>query len=877
MPNNSSKIIVIAASTVFFLIFCLVIFAGYNIGNNNQSLDKMAQEQENKKFILDIRDNILNRAFILFKIHESNNFQERQTYFNEFEKETIFYQSSIQALNTSLDNNDQSWNSIKPVILENYTLQKKIIELMQIKNSDNDETTHLRALLNNQSQKMIQLVKLFGSGSQRTGNNLATAKNDNNNTRNILSIFGFLTIFIGIIVTRATVKAIKVIESNMSSQGTRIRELYKISALPISIDEQIYEMLKLEAQVLDMEIGKVCKIEPEEDKNTFVHIYSIPSLNIPQGRVAKLEQTFCSIAYKQEEPLAIDHVAKSKYNKYMCYSYSKQESYIAHQVWVKGKLFGTISFSSSKPRKSELTEVDKELIRLMANWVSVALERKMAAEEMTKAKQIAEQANIEKSSFLANMSHEIRTPLTAIIGFADNLQTSNFNEEQRKKWTGSIVRNSTHLHQIINDILDLSKIEAGQLEVEKTNISPSQILNELDSIVGSQTRDKGLIFNIEYQFPYPKTILSDPTRLKQILINLCGNALKFTTEGGITIKTYCDNSKHQLIFEVIDTGIGMSSEQTEKIFQPFSQADSSTTREYGGTGLGLTISRQLTEKLGGVIQCHSQVNVGSSFIVSINTGPLSVIEFSSELSQLHNNKNQSHTEEYKLLKGHVLLAEDNTDNQNLIEMYVNKFGLDIDFANNGQIAVEKVTQEKYDLVLMDMQMPVMGGLEAIGFLRQMGCTLPIIALTANAMTSDKDKCLKAGADDYATKPINVDNFYHVLANYLPEDESNISISKNLDTEKYNKLTENFMNKLPNMIQELNDAVNHLQWDSVQSISHILKGMGGSFGHPEITRVSNIINKDTIKKNFDNIPTELQDLKIICDDALNEFQKKSSGE
>ena len=872
MLNNSTKIIILAASTVFFLITCLVLFAAYNIDKSSQSLNHMDNHQEIQERLMTVKNSISNRAFILFKIHGTKVATERDKYFNEFQQQTQIFEQEKAALNESTHNHH--WQNIQVKVLENYSFQNQIADLLRYKDAKIVSSPIIAEFTNNQSKRMTEFNNLFNTKSDHAQHHRNIVEN-NDSFRNILTAFGLFTIGIGIMVTRSTVIEINKIEGNISSKTERIRELYKISGLPISIDEQIYEMLKLEAQVLDMEIGKVCKIEPEEDKNTFIHIYSIPSLNIPQGRVAKLERTFCSIAYKREEPLAIDHVAKSKYKNYMCYSYSKQESYIAHQVWVKGKLFGTISFSSSKPRKKPLTEVDKELIRLMANWVSVTLERKMAAEEMAKAKQIAEQASVEKSSFLANMSHEIRTPLTAIIGFADNLQAGNYTDNQRTQWTGSIVRNSTHLHQIINDILDLSKIEAGQLEIEKNNISPSQILDELDSIIGSRTRDKGIEFNINYQFPYPKTVLSDPTRLKQILINLCGNALKFTKEGSITIETYCVKSKHQLVFEVIDTGIGMSDEQTKKIFQPFSQADSSTTRKYGGTGLGLTISRQLTEKLGGEISCQSKTNGGSVFVVSVNTGPLSVVEFTTELSELHINRNDSQTNEYKLLKGHVLLAEDNTDNQQLIEMYTNKFGLTIDFANNGQEAIEKVTQGKYDLILMDMQMPVMGGIEAIEFLRQMGCTLPIIAITANAMTSDKDKCLNAGAEDYATKPINVDKFYQVLANYLPKNESNDTISKSLDTDKHKKLTENFMNKLPNMIKELNDAVDHLHWDSVQSLSHILKGMGGSFGHPEITRVSAIINKDTIKKNFEGIPEEMRDLKNICNEAIDEF-KKTSG-
>ena len=832
----------------------------------------MAENQQAQKQLLAIKDSLTHRAFLLFEINQIKDASQKKSYINDFEKETHIFKEQTKEINNLIGNIKQ-WETINSEILALDTFQRKLFDVDVIKpeNNLNSQDLNKTELLDKHALDLKNLTTLFNTHNMHHTEH-KTIVDNNNDFKNILTFFGLFTLGIGIIVTRLTVMAIKKTEGNMSSQAQRIRELYKISALPVSIDEQIYEILKLEAQVLDMEIGKVCEIEPEKDKNTFIHIYSIPSLNIPKGRVAKLERTFCSIAYKLEEALAINYVAKSKYKDFMCYSYSQQESYIAHQVWVKGKLFGTISFSSSHPRKTDFTEVDKELIRLMANWVSVALERKMAAEEMAKAKQMAEQANLAKSTFLANMSHEIRTPLTAIIGFSENLHGGNYTDEQKEQWTGSIVKNSTHLHQIINDILDLSKIEAGQLEIERNNISPSQILNEIDSIIGSRTREKGLTFSIEYEFPYPKTILSDPTRLKQILINLCGNALKFTSVGNIVIKSYCDKSKHLMVFEVKDTGIGMSKEQTKKIFFPFSQADSSTTRKYGGTGLGLTISKELTEKLGGEIICHSTVDEGSSFIISVNTGPLSVIEFASSLDEL-NSTNKTQTQEFKRLKGHILLAEDNVDNQKLIEIYAHKFGLTIDFADNGQQAIEKVTEGNYDLILMDMQMPVMGGIEAIQFLRQMGCTLPIIALTANAMTSDRDKCIQAGAEDYATKPINVEKFYEALARLLPENEMIESVAIDEDDAELNELTQKFMTKLPDMISDLNAAVESLQWDSVQSLSHILKGMGGSFGQPEITRVSAIINNNSKSKNIDGITEDMQDLNNICNTAIDVFNKK----
>jgi len=389
--------------------------------------------------------------------------------------------------------------------------------------------------------------------------------------------------------------------------------------------------------------------------------------------------------------------------------------------------------------------------------------------DLEKARSIAETAAQSKSEFLANMSHEIRTPMTAILGFTDLLMDSGHSPADAHSTINTIRRNGEHLLTIINDILDMSKIESGKMAVEKISCSPHQILFDAASLMRVRAHDKGLKLGIECLGPIPNTIQSDPTRLRQILINLLGNAIKFTESGGIrvTVKMGDDprSVNPHLRFEVIDTGIGMTEKQIDRLFKPFTQADSSTTRKFGGTGLGLTISKVFTELLGGHISVKSTPGESTSFVVTIATGPLDGVEMveksiDSIVHELEkDNETVEDTSRKSLDKTRILLAEDGPDNQRLISFHLKKWGALVTLANNGQIAMGKALEawrddKPFDVILMDMQMPVMDGYAAVTQLRKEGYKGPIIALTAHAMDSDRQKCIDAGCDDFATKPIN---------------------------------------------------------------------------------------------------------------------------
>lgn len=485
----------------------------------------------------------------------------------------------------------------------------------------------------------------------------------------------------------------------------------------------------------------------------------------------------------------------------------------------------------------------------------------------------AQDSDNQKSQFLANMSHEIRTPLTAIIGFSETLIEEDEKTENWKSCLSSIVRSGNHLHQLINDILDLSKIEANQLSIEQIPVSACQILAEIDSLMGERARDKGLIFEASGKFPLPKQITSDPTRLKQILINLCGNAIKFTAEGKVTLKTHYNKENNQMYFTVEDSGIGLSQDQFSTLFKPFKQADTTTTRKFGGTGLGLYISKQLSEKLGGGLLVESIQDVGSRFTVHINAGDISEDEWvnSKEEAMLTASTHQTKTT-IPTLKGKILLAEDNQDNQRLISMHIKKTGAEVEIVENGKLAVDRATGHAFDLILMDMQMPVMGGLEAIQKIREANCTTPIASLTANAMKEDFMKSEAAGANDFLTKPIDKSAFYAVLTRYLSpasfgqQPPAGSPPKEHLDD--LSDLIDNYVNQLEETCYRIERLLLAKEWKGLAGEIHQLKGTGGAFGFPEITHQCADIEEKLLKKDFDSVSRLISNLETICTDIAS---------
>ena len=380
-----------------------------------------------------------------------------------------------------------------------------------------------------------------------------------------------------------------------------------------------------------------------------------------------------------------------------------------------------------------------------------------------------------KAECLAHMSHEIRTPLTAIVGFAETLLTEGDISRAppaRLEAIDAILRNSSHLLRIIDDVLDLSRIEAGKLKIERLRFSPAQAVAEVQRLMQPQANLKRLALEVQYYTAVPETICSDPTRLRQILLNLVGNAIKFTDRGSVrlTVRLLAEQPEPALQFEVIDTGVGIPPEQIDRIFHPFVQGEASTTRRFGGTGLGLTISRRLAELLGGSISVESQPGQGSTFRVTIATGPLEGVPLMvpsastalvpAGLSQPVCAAGSALSVSYRM-SYRILLAEDAPDIQRLIKRMLENVGAEVTVAENGAEAVEAAVAalqagRPFDLVLMDIQMPMLNGYQATRALRANNYRGPIIALTAEALVGQRERCLEAGCDDYVSKPVRRD-------------------------------------------------------------------------------------------------------------------------
>lgn len=398
--------------------------------------------------------------------------------------------------------------------------------------------------------------------------------------------------------------------------------------------------------------------------------------------------------------------------------------------------------------------------------------------DLIRAKEESLAANEAKSNFLANMSHEIRTPLGVVLGFSELLSDPDVDPEDRRMYYATIKKNGELLSRLIGDVLDLSKIEAGHLQIEKVPFSlPDFLFNAIQSFQ-QQAEAKGIKLSATLESAIPTIIHSDPMRLRQVLFNIVGNAIKFTEAGEVSIKVKIISKEGQparLQISVTDQGVGITPNQAEKLFQPFIQADSSTTRKYGGTGLGLSLSRQLANKLDGdVVLSESLPDKGSTFVITVGTGSLNGVRFVQKVDSMEQLQDLSLPVQGEILSGiKVLLVEDSLDNQTLLKHFLTLAGAQVKIAENGQEAIQDALSDAFDVVLMDIQMPVLDGYQATRHLRSQKYKKPILALTAHALKEERERCMAAGCDDHLTKPVNREELLKRIAVHHARNEMRI--------------------------------------------------------------------------------------------------------
>jgi PAS domain S-box-containing protein len=520
------------------------------------------------------------------------------------------------------------------------------------------------------------------------------------------------------------------------------------------------------------------------------------------------------------------------------------------------------------------------------------LERKEV--ELRESRDAADKANSAKSEFLARMSHEIRTPLNAILGFADVLRRGFVSsDDERQEYLDTIHASGQHLLAVINDILDLSKVESGRLEIERVRCAPHDLIRQVMAELSVRARERGISLEYSATEGLPQTIITDPVRFRQLLLNLVGNAVKFTERGGVRVTARLVRTRdgRRLSVEIADTGMGMSADTLVRLFQPFMQADTSITRRYGGTGLGLSIAKRLAEALGGGITVTSALGKGSVFTVTIDPGEPDGAPMVDAVAGAESPAAAAPADSVAPLKlppCRVLVADDGASNRKLVQVVLTRAGMSIQATDNGLDAVKLGASGNFDLILMDMHMPVMDGLTATHRLRAQGCRIPIIAMTADVMKDDEAKCLAAGCTGFLPKPIQIDRLVQTIAAQLAptsppsgrgetepkaplpaaatpqpaqraRQANRIASRLPTDDPDFCEIVDEFVDRLGQQLGAMQQAWAENDLKQLAALAHWLKGSGGTAGFDAFTGPAAELEQLAKQSQLDRVGKALSEL------------------
>jgi signal transduction histidine kinase/CheY-like chemotaxis protein len=712
----------------------------------------------------------------------------------------------------------------------------------------------------------------------------------------LLFVIAFLLVLIGIIIytqyySQQNIKALREANENASSTfevNNRLQELvYYVESAEIYAREHhktpklvSKESIKDTFDIINNHL-KVLK-KQQENKNLYVSELDdiinlvnskLTSLNIfIKNDEVSVPQNYNNTQLDQLLAVSIND---SLYNKVLVVQQNLESD-------LKSTFVKTNSYSEKVLRLDTLLAIVFILALAILGTLIIKrlLDQLSLIYKLAQEKERADNSAVVKEQFLANMSHEIRTPINAVVGFANLLQKTTLDSDQ-KQFVNLIQNSGENLLSVVNDILDISKIEAGMMRITNNPFNMLDVCKAIEMMFKHKVIEKQLRFDFEFDKNIPETLIGDPERLNQVLINLLNNAIKFTENGYVKLSVklvLTVTNKSTIQFIVKDSGIGISKEKLETVFERFEQADNNTARQYGGTGLGLAIVEKIISLQDGNIKVDSKLGEGTSFTVLLNYEMVNINEKSTSniISSTNINGAKKQFSNFK-----ILVAEDNKTNQTLLKFILLQWNLAYDLAENGQQVLDKLNEDKYDLVLMDIQMPVMDGYESAKKIREeLKTNIPIIAMTAHVLPTEKQKCIDAGMDDYISKPIDETIFINMLEKYLGK--ATVKQTNNLDSTKTNSLQyvdydylknvfsnnfdfineilNQFKDQYPSELSELKKAVNEKNKENVLKLSHHIK-----------TTVTTLSTHTPIRQQLENIDNYVaKDNWVFVNDNLNKM-------